>query len=165
MLEDHQRKNENKKSPPKKERKFREKRTRTLRMVTGGDTRKSRKRHCDNQGGREAGSYSLFLEHDRSWFTVTVSIFCATKSSQLEELTLVELVETKKTHYHLFFETSNLHILGILTVRFQNSTLSSEGTSNSTIHPQGFWTGPGHELVEIELDPAMSLCQSRRWGR
>jgi len=46
-----------------------------------------------------------------------------------------------------------------------NPGVSSGGTSNSMILPQGYHTGPGHELAGIALDPAMSLCPSRRWGR
>jgi len=46
-----------------------------------------------------------------------------------------------------------------------NPGISSGGTSNSTILPQGYRTGPGHELAGIALDATMSLCPSKRWGR
>jgi len=44
-----------------------------------------------------------------------------------------------------------------------NPGVSSGGTSNSTILPQWYRTGPGHDLVGIALDPTSFLCSSRRW--
>jgi len=46
-----------------------------------------------------------------------------------------------------------------------NPGVSSGGTSNSTILPQRYQTGPGHGLAGIALDPTSCLCPSRRWGR
>jgi len=46
-----------------------------------------------------------------------------------------------------------------------NPGVSSGGTFNSMILPQGYWTGPGHELAGIAQHPTMSPCPSRRWVR
>ena len=48
-----------------------------------------------------------------------------------------------------------------------NPGVSSGRTSNSTILPQGYRTGPGHDLAEIALPwhPTSFMCPSRRWGR
>jgi len=46
-----------------------------------------------------------------------------------------------------------------------NPGVSSGDTSNSTILPQGYRTGHGHDLAGIAPDPTSSLCPSRRWGR
>jgi len=46
-----------------------------------------------------------------------------------------------------------------------NPGVLSGGTFNSMILLQEYRTGPGHELAGIALDPTMSLCPSRRWGR
>jgi len=43
-----------------------------------------------------------------------------------------------------------------------NTGVSSGGTSNPTILPQGYRTGPGHDLAGIALDPTSFLCPSRR---
>ena len=47
----------------------------------------------------------------------------------------------------------------------QKQVFSWGGTSKSMILPQRYHTGRGHELAGMALDPAMSLCPSRRWGR
>ena len=46
-----------------------------------------------------------------------------------------------------------------------NPGVSSGGTSNSTILPQSYQTGHGHDLAGIALRPTSFLCPSRRWGR
>jgi len=50
-------------------------------------------------------------------------------------------------------------------VECRQSWRSSGGTSNSTILPQWYRTGPGHDLTRFTLDPTSFLCPSRRWGR
>jgi len=46
-----------------------------------------------------------------------------------------------------------------------NPGVSSGGTSNSTILPQRYRTGAGHDLAGIALDDKSFLCPSSRWGR
>jgi len=46
-----------------------------------------------------------------------------------------------------------------------NLGVSSGGTANSTILPQGYRTGPGHDLAEIALHPTSFVFPSRKWGR
>jgi len=46
-----------------------------------------------------------------------------------------------------------------------NPGVSSGGTSNSTILPQSYQTGHGHDLAGIALRPTSFLCPSKRWGR
>jgi len=42
--------------------------------------------------------------------------------------------------------------------------VSSGGTSNSKILPQGYQTGPGHELARIALDPTMYCVRQEDGG-
>ena len=46
-----------------------------------------------------------------------------------------------------------------------NPGVSLAGTSNSTILPQGYRTGPRHDFAGIALHPTSFLRPSRRWGK
>ena len=85
------------------------------------------------------------------WETLTVKLCCLEGLAILVSKTLV------------FLSRIGLVLWGWSVI---NPGVSSEGTSNSTILPQWYQTGPGHDLAGIALHHISFLCPSKigeRW--